>query len=310
MFIRTASAPAEKITAEQAAALVKSGDWLDYSACLGQPDVFDRALAARAEDLTNVGIRCSLCAKPREVLEVDPEGQHFHWYSWHLSAYERKKSDAGIATHVPEHLGEIPDYYRRFLGPIDVVVIKVRPVDADGYFNFGPTALWARAIIEMAKTLIMETSTAVPHAFGKDNAVHISEVDYIIEGDNQPLPELKSPPVSDIDRAIANRIASEFEDGACLQIGIGGMPNAVCSLLRNSGAKDLGIHTEMLTDGLMELYQAGIVTGARKQLDPGKSVFAFAHGSQAMYDAVDRNPDMLCCATDYTNLPHIIMQND
>jgi acyl-CoA hydrolase len=310
MSMRIASAPAKKITATEAAALVKSGYWLDYSACLGQPDVFDEALAARASELTNVGIRCSLCAKERAVLELDPEGKHFHWHSWHLSAYERRKSDAGIATHIPEHLGEIPDYYRRFLPPIDIVAIKVRPADANGFFNFGPTALWARAIIECAKTVIVETSTAVPYVFGLDNGIHISEVDYIIEGDNQPLPELKAPPISEVDRVIANRIAGEFEDGACLQIGIGGMPNAVCSLLRDSGAKDLGIHTEMLTDGLMELYHAGIVTGARKQLDPGKTVFAFAHGSQSMYSATHNNPDMLCCATDYTNLPHIIMQND
>ncbi len=99
--MRTASTSAKKVTATEAAALVKSGDWLDYSCTLAQPDVFDRALAARASELSDVGIRCSLCAKPREVLEVDPEGQHFHWHSWHLSAYERRKSDAGIATHIP-----------------------------------------------------------------------------------------------------------------------------------------------------------------------------------------------------------------
>jgi acyl-CoA hydrolase len=310
MSTRKAAAPAKIITAKEAAAMVKPGDWLDYSACLGQPDVFDEMLAARAAELTGVSIRCSLCAKPRAVLEADPEGHSFHWHSWHLSAYERRKSDAGIATHIPEHLGEIPDYYRRFLPPIDMAIIKVRPADASGMFNFGPTALWARAVIESARVVVVETSTAVPYCFGKDNGIHISEVDYIIEGDNAPLPELKSPPVSDIDRTIANHIAGEFEDGACLQIGIGGMPNAVCSLLRDSGAKDLGIHTEMLTDGLIELYKAGIITGARKQLDPGKAVFAFAHGSQSTYDAVDGNPDMLCCATDYTNLPHIVMQND
>lgn len=310
MSMRIALAPAKKITATEAAALVKSGHWLDYSACLGQPDVFDEALGARAKELTGVNIRCSLCAKPRAVLELDPEGKHFHWYSWHLSAYERHKSDAGLATHIPEHLGEIPDYYRRFLPPIDIAVVKVRPAGADGVFNFGPTGLWARAIIESARVVIVETSNAVPFAYGKDNGIHISEVDYVIEGDDAPLPELKAPPVSDIDRMIAGRIAGEFEDGACLQIGIGGLPNAVCSLLRDSGAKDLGIHTEMLTDGLIDLYKAGIVNGARKQLDPGKIVYSFAHGSQHMYDAVDGNPDMHCCATDYTNLPHIVMQND
>jgi len=308
--MRTASAPAKKITAQEAAALVKSGDWLDYGACLAQPDAFDQALAARVNELSNVNFRSSLAAKPRAVLEADPEGAHFHWLSWHFSAYERKKSDAGICGHIPPNLGEIADYYRRFIAPIDIVVLKVRPADPSGYFNFGPTNAWLRTLVERAKNLIVETSTAVPYVFGIENGIHVSEVDYIIEGDNEPLPELASPPVSEIDRAVARIIAGEVEDGACLQIGIGGMPNAVCSLLLNAGAKDLGVHTEMLTDGLIELYQAGVVTGAKKQLNPGKVVFTFGHGSRSMYKVIDGNPDMLCCNVEYTNLPHIIMQND
>ena len=310
MSMRTASARAKKITAAEAASLVKSGYWLDYGACLGQPDVFDQALAARVRELSNVRFRSSLASKPRAVLESDPEGAHFHWFSWHFTAYERAKSDAGICHHIPPNLGEIHDYYRRFIDPIDIVVLKVRPADANGFFNFGPTNTWHRALVERAKVLIVETSTAVPSLCGVDNGIHISEVDFVIEGDNAPLSELKSPPITDVDRAIASRIAAEVEDGSCLQIGIGGMPNAVCSLLRDSGAKDLGVHTEMLTDSLMELYHAGVITGARKTLDPGKVVFTFGWGSQSMYDAIDGNPDMLCCGTDYTNLPHVIMQND
>jgi len=308
--MRTASAPARTITATEAASLVKSGFWLDYGACLAQPDVFDLALAARVNELSNVSIRSSLAARPRAVLECDPEGAHFHWYTWHFSAYERAKADAGVCYHMPENLGEIDDYYRRFIDPPDLVVFKVRPADENGNFNFGAMNGWLRAIVDRARILVVETSTAIPSVYGVNNSVHISEVDYILEGDNQPLPELKSPPTSDVDRAVARLIAAEVEDGSCLQIGIGGMPNAVCSLLQHAGARDLGIHTEMLTDGLVELYQAGVVTGARKQLDPGKSVFTFAQGMQSTYDAIDNNPDMLCCTVDYTNLPHIIMQND
>jgi acyl-CoA hydrolase len=308
--MRVTPVPAKKITAAEAATLVKSGDWLDFGACLGQPDAFDKALAARASELSDVGIRCSLVAKPRAVLEADPEGRHFHWHSWHFSAYERKKSDAGICTHMPQQLGEIPDYYRRFIDAIDIAVLKVRPADADGMFNFGPANLWNRAIVERAKILIVETSSAVPLAHGMDNGVHAREVDYIIDGDDEPLPELMRPPITDIDRAVACQIAGEVEDGACLQIGIGGMPNAVCSLLRDAGAKNLGIHTEMLTDGLIELYRSGVATGAYKQINPGKLVYSFAHGSRAVYDTIDGNADLLCCPTDYTNLPHIIMRND
>ena len=115
---------------------MKSGFWLDYGGCLAQPDVFDLALAARAHELSNVGIRSSLAAKPRAVLECDPEGSHFHYYTWHFSAYERAKSDAGICYHMPPNLGEIDDYYRRFIDPIDIVVLKVRPAECEGILQF------------------------------------------------------------------------------------------------------------------------------------------------------------------------------
>jgi acyl-CoA hydrolase len=138
----------------------------------------------------------------------------------------------------------------------------------------------------------------------------VSEVDYVIEGDDAPAPELPNPPATQIDAAVGRRIAAEIEDGACLQIGIGGMPNAVCTLLAESGVRDLGIHTEMMTDGLSDLYKAGRITGARKQLNPGKAVYTFALGSRDLYAMLDRNHGMHCCPVDYTNPPHIIMQND
>jgi acyl-CoA hydrolase len=158
--------------------------------------------------------------------------------------------------------------------------------------------------------VIVEVTQGLPYVYGDQNGVHVSEVDYVIEGDHEPAPELPNPPPNAIDRAVARRIAAEIEDGACLQIGIGGMPNAVCTLLLESGVRDLGVHTEMLTDSLAELYKAGRITGSRKTLDPGKIVYTFALGSSAMYATADRNPDLQCHPVDYTNSPHIIMQND
>src|SRR6476620_124990 len=183
-------------------------------------------------------------------------------------------------------------------------------MDDGGYFNFGPTNLWQRAVIESAKLVIVEINREMPYVFGKDNGVHISEVDFIIEGDHQPCAELPDQEPSQIDRTVAGRIAAEVEDGACLQIGIGAMPNAVCSLLNDSGLKDLGIHTEMLTDGLGLLYRSGRVTGSRKTLDPGKVVYTFALGSASLYATANRNPHLYCHQVDYTNSPHIIMQNE
>jgi acyl-CoA hydrolase len=310
MSKRIAAASAKAISAEEAASLARSGMWLDYGAALGQPDAFDKALAARKETLENVKIRSCLSMRPREVVEEDPEGKHFFLFSWHFSGYDRKKHDAGRCTYMPLNLGEVPDYYRRFLPPVDIAVIKTCPMDERGYFNFSAANLWHRAVVENSKAVIVEVSRGLPYVYGVENAVHASEVDYIIEGDDQAAPELPNPQATVIDRAVARLIAGEIEDGACLQIGIGGMPNAVCALLLESGVRDLGVHTEMLTDGIAELYKAGRITGARKTLDPGKIVFTFSLGSSATYAVADRNSDLCCNPVDYTNSPHIIQQND
>jgi acyl-CoA hydrolase len=211
---------------------------------------------------------------------------------------------------MPLNLGEVPDYYRRFLDPVDIVILKTCPMDQNGCFNFSASNMWHRAVIERARMVIVEVSKSLPYACGDENGVHLSEVDYIVEGDGDPAPELPNPQPCEVDRAVARRIAVEIEDGACLQIGIGGMPNAVCTLLLESGVRDLGIHTEMLTDGIADLYKSGRITGSRKTLDPGKIAYTFALGSSALYAVIDRNPDCFCRPVDYTNSPHIIMRND
>ncbi|MGA8730005.1 MAG: acetyl-CoA hydrolase/transferase C-terminal domain-containing protein [Terracidiphilus sp.] len=310
MSKRIASVSAQTISGEQAASFVRSGMWLDYGTGLGQPDVFDIALAARGESLENVKIRSCLSMRPRAVAEGDPQGNHFFLFSWHFSGYDRKRHDAGRCNYMPLNLGEVPDYYRRFLAPVDIAILKTCPMDANGYFNFSAANLWHRAVIERAKLVIVEVSKSLPYVYGEDNGVHVSEVDYIVEGDDQPAPELPNPQPTEVDRAVARRIAAEIEDGSCLQVGIGGMPNAVCALLLESGVRNLGIHTEMLTDGIAELYNTGRITGARKKLDPGKIVYTFALGSKCTYATADRNTDFTCNPVDYTNAPHIIMQND
>jgi acyl-CoA hydrolase len=301
---------ARRITAVEAAGLVKSGDWVEYGAVLAQPDVFDRALAARKAELRDVKIRACLSTRPRAVLNVDPQREHFHWYNWHFSAYDRKQHDAGLCHYIPCNLGEISDYYRRFIEPPDIVVLKTRDVDANGFFNLSISNLWSRAIASRAKIVVVEISEGLPYVYGAENGFHISEVDYVIEGDPGLPPELPNPPPCDVDRAVARLIAAEIGDGACVQVGIGAMPNAVCSLLLESGVRNLGVHTEMLTDGVVELYKGGFITGAAKALDPGKIVCSFALGSQELYRTIDRNADFLCCPVEYTNMPHMIMQNE
>ena len=307
---RLATAPARRISAEAAAAMVRSGMWLDYGAVLAQPDAFDRALAARAGEVTGVKIRACLSTKPRAVLEADPECRSFFWLNSHFGGYDRRKSDAGAGHYLPVNLGEIPDYYRRFIDPVDIVIVKCRPADADGHCNFGLANLWHRAIIERAKCVIVEECEGVPLALGMANSVHLSEVDYRIPGDGAALAELPATSASDVDRAVARQIMAEIDDGACLQIGIGGMPNVVCGLLLESAVQGLGVHSEMLTDGIIALYKAGRIDGAGKQLQPGKVSYSFALGSADLYQTVNGNPDFCACPVDYTNLPQNIMRND
>jgi acyl-CoA hydrolase len=310
MTRRTPRAPAKHATAAEVAALVKSGMWLDFGGANTQPEVIDLALAARRDELSDVKVRSCLSIRPIMMLESDPESKHFQAFNWHFSPYDRMKHDAGRCIYIPLNLGEVPDYYRRFIEPPDILMLRTAPMDKDGFFNLGPSNVWISAAVERAKMVVVETSPSVPRVHGVENGVHLSEVDYIVEGTKAPLTELRNAPMTDVDRKVAQLIMPEIEDGACVQIGIGSMPNAVCSLLAESSVKDLGVHTEMLTDGIIDLMKAGRVTGSCKQIDPGKVVFTFALGSKYLYDAVDDNAEMMCCPVDYTNLPHIIMQND
>lgn len=296
------------MSASEAANLVKSGDIVDYGFGLTQPDLFDIALSEQKERLRDVVVRGTLSVKPRQVIECDPDQRHFQFQNWHFSGYDRKKSELGLISYVPFNFGEGPEIYRKYLD-VDMVVLKTAPMDKHGYFNFGVSNTFARACCDVAKKIVIETSTQIPVCYGTENSVHISEVEAVIEGDNAPLFELPSAPISDIDRQVAELIVPMIEDRSCLQIGIGGMPNAVCSALATSNIKDLGIHTEMFVDGMVDLVEAGKVTGQYKQTYRGEIVYTFALGSQRMYDFLDGNEICVSIPVDETNLPTKIAQN-
>src|SRR5579871_5738144 len=181
MQMRMASGPARAISSDEAAGLVRSGMWLDYGVGLCQPDVFDHALAARKDSVENVKIRSCLTMRPRAVVNADPEGKHFCWFSWHFSGLDRKMHDCGCCNYMPLNLGEVPDYYRRFIDPVDMVILKTCPMDENGYFNFSASNMWHRAVIERARIVVVEVTRGLPYACGEANGVHISEVDYIVE---------------------------------------------------------------------------------------------------------------------------------
>jgi acyl-CoA hydrolase len=306
----TADPNAKLISAEDAAALVRPGDWIDYGTGVGVPDLFDKALARRKGELHDVRIRACATFSKRAVLDEDPTGEHFLWFNWHFSAIDRASNVDGRCNYIPMNFGELPAYYRRFVDPPAIACIKTAPMDAHGYFNFGGGVSATKALVERAKVVIVETCEAMPYVYGQEEAVHVSEVTHVIDGGRGTVPELPNPPITDVDRKVAALIAAELEDGACLQIGIGGMPNAVCVALKDAGLRDLGIHTEMFVDGMVDLIEAGIVTGARKQLNPCQSVFTFAAGSRRMYDFMHKNPRVQSYPVNYTNLPENIVRNE
>ena len=269
---------AKYITAEEAAGLVASGMYLDYGFGVCQPDVFDKTLGARALELRGVKIRSCITMRPRAHHAVDATGEHVLSLNWHFGGYDRRQHDAGRCNYLPLNLGEWPDLYRRFVERVDIGVFQVCPKDENGYYNFSASASYHRALVDKARIVILEVNPGLPNCHGQENSVHESEVDFIIDGDGRPAAELPEAITSDVDLAIARLIAAEIKDGDCLQIGIGGLPNAVCRALVQAGVKDLGINTEMMVEGLMELVKAGRATGARKQVDVGKAVYAFAIG--------------------------------
>ncbi len=296
-------------TAEEAAELVKNGDVVELVGLLQQANIFDAALAQRVKQLKNVTLRGVLSTSARHAIEADSEQKHFTFESWHFSGYDRKKYQQGLMNYKPINLGEWPYIFSQYL-KTDTVVFKTAPMDEQGHFNFGLTNTFLKAACDSAKQVIVETCTEMPACAGIDCFIHISEVDVVIEGDNKPLFELPNATISDVDLAVAEHITPLIKDGACLQIGIGGMPNAVCSALANSDVKNLGVHTEMFADGLIDLIEAGKVTGSEKQTHPGKIVYTFALGTKRTYDFINGNDDCLSLPVDVTNLPDYIAEND
>lgn len=297
-------------TAAQAVKVVKSGDWVDYNFALAQPIMLDKALAARKEELRDVKVRGGFGLRPLEIVSADPTREHFCYHSWHLSGYERQLSDQGLCDYIPMIYRNLPLYYRKSL-EVDVAMFTVTPMDKDGYFNFSLTNSASKAIAEQAKILILEINDKLPITMGgQENCIHISDVDYIVEGDNPDLPVITPAKVTDIDKKIAQFIVDEIQDGSTIQLGVGALPNAVGTMIAESNLKDLGIHTEMLVDAYLSMFRAGKITNKFKNIDKGKSVWSFSVGSKELYDWVDGNPGIASYPIDYTNDPHKMAIND
>jgi len=300
------------ISAEGAAKLVKSGDWVDYGWCVCASYAVDQAIAARAEELTDVKFRGGVTMWMPAIAKVENAGDHFVWNSWHCSGVDRKINDMGFGYYMPIRYSEVPRYYRENVDRINVAVCQVTPMDQHGYFNFSCSPSHQMATFEKADYVIVEVNTNMPRVMGgTEVGIHVSQVDYVVEGPNQALAQLGSGgEPSEVDKKVAQLIVEEIPNGACLQLGIGGMPNTVGSLIAESDLKDLGVHTEMYVDGFVDISAAGKINGSRKSIDKGRQSYAFAAGTQKLYDFINDNPEIMASTVDYTNDPRVIGQID
>ena len=290
------------VTAEEAVKAVQSGNWVDYGICVGHPVATDKALAGRAGELTDVKVRGGITLWMPEICAIANPGKHFTWNSWHCTSVDRQIIDMGFGYYSPMRYSELPKLYRENVENVDVAMFQVAPMDEHGFFNFGPQASHLMAVCEQAKVIIVEVNKNMPRCLGGfEEAIHISTVDYIVEGGNPPLAQLNANSLTEVDRKVAEHIVEEIPNGACLQLGIGGMPNAVGMLIADSDLKDLGVHTEMYVDAFVDLSLQGKINGARKAIDRFRQVFAFAAGTQKLYDFVHDNPQMMSCPVDYIN---------
>lgn len=299
-------------TAEQAVSIVKDGDWLDYGWGTGTPVALDRALAKRMSGLSDIKIRGGILMWEPEIFKIEDPAAHFCWNSWHMSGIERKAIERGFAFYGALRYSELPRWYRENVGTIDAVMIQVAPMDEHGYFNFGPNASHLKAACEVSKVVIVEVNENMPRCMGGfEEGIHISDVTMVVEGENPPIAELGAGgPATEVDKTVATLITEEIPNGACLQLGIGGMPNAVGSMIAQSDLKDLGVHTEMYVDAFVDIAKAGKITGARKSIDRGRQVFAFGAGTQKLYDYVSNNPACMSAPVSYTNDARTIAQLD
>jgi acyl-CoA hydrolase len=298
------------ISAEEAAGLVKSGMWIDYGAICGFPSLIDEKLGERAAELKGVKIRAE--HSHTQIPRLDPDQEHFIHNSWFLGKVEREYHKQGCCSYIPFGLSEGPRMYREWLrDQVDITFIEVTPMDESGNFDFGASITRQKAACEVAKTVVVEVNEHMPWVYGGyDEVVNIADVDYIVENYEYKIPEFAAAAAGPEDRAIAELLAGRIEDGATIQLGVGAIPGIVGRLLIEHGLKDLGIHSEMFNDSMMELIEAGVVTGARKKLEPGRAVHCFAAGSEKLYKWMDRNPALAGFPVDYTNDPYVIAKND
>lgn len=294
------------VSAEEAVRLVKSGDTIVLQGSTSIPNVLVRALTARADELRGVTIISGFGVDKEDAPYAKKELlDSFRAVTIFVPNILRNATREGVADTIPCFLGEVPSLFRLGQVPVDVTFLNVSEPDEEGYCSFGISADIAFSGAECSKTIIAQVNKYMPRTYG-DPVIHVSKIAALVRGD-EPLIEVPTAVPTENEIKIGNYIAEQIPDGATLQIGVGGIPNAVIRAL--GGHKHLGLHTEAITDGVLPLIEKGVIDNSLKKVMPGKSVGSLVLGSRRLYDWMDGNKDVVIKDVAWTNDPQIIRQN-
>jgi len=294
-------------TPESAVAGVADSSTLIHGMAAGEPPALLDAFAERlrAGVLTGLQVYSLLPMAHMGRTLLDPElADRVDTYSWFVSASDRDMIKRGLSYFIPNEFHQVPRFIREYMD-VDVVITTVSPMDRAGFFTFGAINDYISTAARHCKRLIVEVNPRMPRVFG-DSLLHVSEVDVIVENES-PLPELPIEPPRPEAETIGRSITELIPDGATIQLGIGGIPNAVAASLGDH--KDLGVHTELFCPGMVQLIKQGALTGSRKSIHPRKHVFANALGDKELYEFIDDNPSMESYPVSYVNDPGVIASN-
>lgn len=296
----------EYVSADTAVSLIKSGDHVFIQGSTSIPEALVDALTRRAPELRDVTLYSAFAVAKGDAPYCRPEfRESFNVESFFVANSVRKHIAAGYGSTIPRFLGEVPELFRKGICPVDVALINCSLPDEDGNVSFGVSADLATSAVECARIIIAQINPNVPFSYG-DPVIPLSRIDAAVYVD-EPLVEVPTTIPTAEEIAIGNFIAERIPDGATLQIGVGGIPNAVIAALKNH--KHLGLHTEAMTDGVLPLLESGVIDNSLKKVLPGRSVASLALGSKKLYSLMDHNPDMIFKDVAWTNDPFIISQN-
>lgn len=292
------------VSAEEAISHVQSGNRIVFTHACGESQVLTEELVRQADRLENVEIVHMVAMGQAPYCQPEME-KHFKHNALFVGGSTRKAVEEGRADYTPCFFHEAPQLFADGTLPVDVVFLQLSEPDEDGNCSYGVSVDYTQPAAEVAKLVIAQINKNMPYTYG--NGINLKDIDYIVEKD-EDLIELQPPKIGETERKIGQYIASLIHDGDTLQLGIGAIPDAVLSFLGDK--KDLGIHSEMFSDGVVDLARKGVITNKKKTVDPGKFVSCFLMGTKKLYDFVNNNPDVLMKPVDYTNDPFVVAKID